>query len=67
MHSLNMKGRAKVPSIKNFILENPSDNNREVMLFGKMDTNVFSFDIHYPLSPNIAMAIAISSFCYKSW
>lgn len=24
MHSLNMKGRAKLPSIKNFILEDPS-------------------------------------------
>jgi hypothetical protein len=34
-----MKSRAKIPSIKNFILEDPSENGREIMLFGKMEQN----------------------------
>lgn len=67
MHSLNMKGRAKLPSIKNFILEDPEENGREVMLFGKLDENEFSLDIHHPLSPTMALAIALSSFVYKTW
>lgn len=67
MYSLNMKGRARLPSIKNFILVDPTMNDREVMLLGKMDKDRFSFDIHYPLSPNIAMAVAISSFTFSSW
>lgn len=37
------------------------------MLFGKLDENEFSLDIHYPLSPTIALAIALSSFVYKTW
>jgi len=37
MYSLNMKGRAKLPSIKNFILESPSEDGREVMLLGKVE------------------------------
>jgi hypothetical protein len=67
MHSLNMKNRAKIASIKNFILEDPKDSSREVMLFGKLDQNEFSFDIHYPLNPAVGMAVAISSFVQKSW
>lgn len=39
MYSLNMKGRAKLPSIKNFILESPAEEGREVMLLGKVEDN----------------------------
>ena len=34
-----MKGRAKLASIKNFILEHPGEAGREVMLLGKVDEN----------------------------
>lgn len=39
MYSLNMKGRAKLPSIKNFIVESPSEDSRDIMLLGKMADN----------------------------
>lgn len=37
------------------------------MLLGKMEENEYSFDIHYPLSPVLGMAIALSSFVHKTW
>lgn len=67
MYSLNMKGRAKLPSIKNFILESPSEEGRDIVLLGKMEENEFSLDIHHPISPSIGLTIALTSFVHKSW
>ena len=62
-----MGGRAKIASIKNFILEDPATNGEDVMLLGKIDDHVFNLDLHYPLNPLIGAAIGLSSFLYKNW
>lgn len=52
-----------MPSIKNFILE---DNEGEtVMTFGKVDSNTFTLEFRYPLSPFQAFGVAMSSFDFK--
>ena len=67
MYSLNMRGRATIPSVKNFILEDPNRPGEDIVLVGKVKENVFSLDIHHPMSPFIGTAIALSSFLYKCW
>lgn len=66
MYSLNMKGRAKLASVKNFILENSQTGN-EALLLGKIGDNIFNLDVYYPFSPFMGTAVAMSSFLYKNW
>lgn len=64
---LNFRGRVDKPSVKNFILEDRrlGDNAREVLLFGRVGSDVFNLDVAYPLSPLQAFQIAVTSFDYK--
>lgn len=47
-------------SVKNFILKEDS-TDKDVLQFGRKDDDLFVMDIHYPLSPVQAFAIALSS------
>ena len=67
MYSLNMRGRATIPSVKNFILEDPNRPGEDIVLVGKVKENVFSLDIHHPMNPFMGTAIALSSFLKKYW
>jgi tubby-related protein 1 len=72
MFALDFKGRVKVPSVKNFQMTmwDPSDPDQsqktkggEVILqFGKMRDEIYSLDFAWPLTPQTAFAIALSSF-----
>lgn len=65
MHYLNMKGRAKLASVKNFMLEDFKGN--DALLLGKIDENIYNLDVYYPLTTLQGTAIALSSFAYKGW
>lgn len=60
---LNFEGRAKMASVKNFLVE--KENEDEVMMFGRISENEFRLDIHHPLSPYIAFGITLSCFGSK--
>lgn len=62
-----MKGRAKIASVKNFILEDPTQEGADILLLGKIKDDVYNMDIHSPLNTIEASAIALSSFLYKNW
>lgn len=62
---LNFQGRVTLPSIKNFQIVHPMDPDYIVLQFGKVDRNVFTCDLKFPLSPMVAFAIALSSFHEK--
>lgn len=61
----------KSGSVKNFILvdnwvepENEGVGN-DILIFGKIDGDLFSIEFTHPLSPLQAFAIAVSQFDYK--
>ena len=59
---------AKVASTKNFILDLPEkkdEEEREVMIFGKLKEDNFRMDIKYPLTPYVGFGIALSAFGTK--
>ena len=64
---LNFRGRAKKASIKNFIIEDPNaeEENKEVMIFGKLAEDDYRMDLKYPLSPFVALGITLSTFGSK--
>ncbi len=59
MYTLDFKGRAKIQSIKNALLESVEDK-RHIFTFGKMDNDSFSVDLSYPLSLYQAFCIALT-------
>ena len=61
---LNFEGRAKKASIKNFILEDETieEEEKEVMMLGKLTEDDFRMDIKNPLSPYVGLGIALSAF-----
>eukprot|EP00826_Nyctotherus_ovalis_P029851 TRINITY_DN2367_c0_g4_i2.p1 TRINITY_DN2367_c0_g4~~TRINITY_DN2367_c0_g4_i2.p1 ORF type:complete len:118 (-),score=43.22 TRINITY_DN2367_c0_g4_i2:134-487(-) len=61
---LDFYGRITQPSIKNFQLINPSNENEIVMQFGRVDDDLFNMDISWPLSVLQAFGISISAFDY---
>ena len=73
MYTLDFKGRVKVPSVKNFqmCLWDPNDPDQskkggEVILqFGKIRDDIYALDYAWPLSPQTAFAIALTSFDKK--
>lgn len=67
IHYLNMKGRAKIASVKNFILEDTEKEGADILLLGKIKEEVYNMDLHWPLNTLEASAIALSSFLYKNW
>lgn len=62
---MDFHGKAPLSSVKNMILVNADEPSQEVMLLTKAADNAFNFEVYYPLSPRIAMAIANSSFDFK--
>ncbi|KAK4794273.1 hypothetical protein SAY86_012267 [Trapa natans] len=77
---LNFRGRVTVASVKNFQLiaanqppagaptpsqPAPSDHDKIILQFGKVDKDVFTMDYQYPLSAFQAFAICLSSFDTK--
>jgi hypothetical protein len=60
-----------VSSVKNFIITRPrgDKNDREghdnLVLFGKIDKNVFNLDIKHPFNLVQGLALALSSFDKK--
>ena len=62
-----MKGRAKIASVKNFILEDTEKEGADILLLGKIKEEVYNMDLHWPLNTLEASAIALSSFLYKNW
>ncbi len=59
---LDLKGKAKLPSKKNFILE---ADGKEVMLMAKDNVVSYNVEIRWPLSLFQAFGIAISSLGFK--
>uniref|UniRef100_A0AC35TYD0 Tubby-like protein n=1 Tax=Rhabditophanes sp. KR3021 TaxID=114890 RepID=A0AC35TYD0_9BILA len=59
---LNFHGRVTRASVKNFQIVHSFDDDFVVMQFGKIDSESFTMDFRYPLSPIQAFAIAMSSF-----
>ena len=60
-YRLSFKGRAAVPSVKNFIIERQA-NGIDLVLFGKDGDNTFNLDVTGPFSPFLGFATALSSF-----
>ena len=62
---MDFHGKAQYSSVKNMILVDAENQNKEVFLIGKAGQDVFNFDVMFPLSPRIALAIASTSFDWK--
>jgi tubby-related protein 1 len=61
-HTLDFRGRAKMSSVKNFILYDSKDGRKkEWLLSGKIKDNHFSCDVTYPLSILQGFGIALSA------
>ncbi|EQC34116.1 hypothetical protein SDRG_08325 [Saprolegnia diclina VS20] len=64
--TLHFDGRVHVPSKKNFLLSALDDaNERTVLRFGKVSKVRFTLDFQAPLSPLVALAVAVSAFAKK--
>jgi hypothetical protein len=62
---LNFHGRVTRASVKNFQLVNVEEPNRIILQFGRIEGEVFTMDVRYPMSIRQAFAICLSSFDYK--
>ena len=58
VYFLDFNNRVKMCSNKNFILED--DQGRQVLLFGKVEKDVFSLDYSHPFSALSAMGVALA-------
>jgi tubby-related protein 1 len=59
-YALNFNGRARIPSVKNFQLIHPEQPDYIMMQYGKMDKDIFTLDIQFPLSPLQAFGMALA-------
>jgi len=59
---LDFNGRVEKPSVKNFQLVDPRDEDDVIMQFGKVTDDTFNLDLEWPLSPYQAFCIALTSF-----
>ena len=62
---MDLKGRAKVSSVKNMVLVDADDETKDVLILGKAGDHTFNVEINYPLSPRVAMGILNSCFDFK--
>ena len=62
---LNFHGRVTQSSVKNFQLCDHSDEQKQIMQFGRTGKDEFSLDVQWPMSPFQAFAVALSSFDSK--
>lgn len=66
-YTLNFHGRVTMASVKNFQLayrDSEDDVTNEIisLQFGKVDSDRFTMDVRWPLSPYLAFAICLASF-----
>ncbi|KAJ2827318.1 Tubby- protein 2 [Coemansia furcata] len=64
-YALDFGPRVTMRSVKNFQLIHPHDKDYIVMQFGKSAPNSFALDIRFPMSPIMALGIAITSLDRK--
>ena len=64
-HVLNFHGRVTQSSVKNFQLVCDLTGEQTVLQFGRVDKDVFTLDVRYPLSPVQAFALVLSSLDKK--
>lgn len=64
-YCLDFKGRATVSSVKNMILVDVNEPDRDVLVLGKTGDHSFNVDVCFPLSLRSAMAIVNSGFDFK--
>ena len=57
---LDFKGKAKIPSVKNFVLTDAGEHD-DFLLMGKEEEDLFNLEVKWPVSIYQAFAIAISS------
>ncbi|KAK7919752.1 hypothetical protein WMY93_011036 [Mugilogobius chulae] len=62
---LNFHGRVTQPSVKNFQIVHPDNEDYIVMQFGRVAEDVFSMDYSFPMCALQAFAITLSSFDSK--
>lgn len=62
---LNFNGRVTKPSVKNFQLVNPQQNDVVSLQFGRISDNKFNLDFRHPISPFQAFSVALSAFDFK--
>lgn len=64
---LNFYGRVTLASVKNFQLveEDDDENQKPLLQFGKVGSDVFTMDFRRPLSAVQAFAICLSTFDFK--
>ncbi|KAJ1957303.1 Tubby- protein 1, partial [Dipsacomyces acuminosporus] len=58
---LNLGSRVRVPSVKNFRLLHPEDGDYTILQFGKVGDDSFTLDMRFPMTPLMALGIAITS------
>lgn len=61
-YRLNFNGRVTIPSVKNFQLVPPTNNNNVVCQFGKVGADHFHLDYKAPLNAIQAFALALCQF-----
>ncbi|KAI8323758.1 hypothetical protein GQ54DRAFT_245486, partial [Martensiomyces pterosporus] len=65
-YMLDFGGRVVVSSVKNFQLMHPEDEDYTVLQFGKVGPDSFTLDMRFPMTPVVAMGIAITSLDRKA-
>ncbi|KAJ2892721.1 hypothetical protein IWW38_003108 [Coemansia aciculifera] len=63
--ALDFGARVTMRSVKNFQLIHPHDKDYIVMQFGKTGADSFALDIRYPMSPVMALGVAVTSIDRK--
>ena len=63
--TMDFKGRAKLASKKNFQLVDVEEEERLLMLFGKMTKNRWCLDYSPPMSPLTCLFVALTAFSAK--
>ena len=62
LHSLNFRGRVKVPSTKNFQLIPDDEMDNIILQFGKIGDDTFNLDFKAPFNALQAFALALTQF-----
>lgn len=62
---LNFNGRVTKASVKNFQLCEQDGEKEQIMQFGRVDKDIFTLDVKWPMSLFAAFAVALSSFDSK--
>ncbi|KAJ2877649.1 hypothetical protein FB639_003668 [Coemansia asiatica] len=62
---LDFGGRVRMPSVKNFQLVHPDENDYMVLQFGRVGQDSFTLDLKFPMTPLLALGIAVSSMDRK--